>query len=75
MGQYEIYDIGNNAILSANSLGQIGTDWGFVTLGGFYGSDTTDAMKNLVHEGSRPAKAARSQRNLFGDQAPMSPDL
>src|SRR5262249_15848539 len=43
-GQYEIYDIGNNAILSGNSLGQVGTDWGFVTLGGFFGSDTTDML-------------------------------
>src|SRR4029079_5504299 len=43
-GQYEIYDIGNNAILSGNSLGQIGTDWAFVTLGGFFGSDTTDML-------------------------------
>jgi len=34
-GHYEIYDIGNNAILAGYSLGQVGTDWGFVTLGGF----------------------------------------
>src|SRR5207244_8211784 len=34
MGQYEIYDIGNNAILSGNSLGQVGSDWAFVGLGG-----------------------------------------
>src|SRR5260221_14675765 len=31
MGQYEIYNIGNNAILAGNSLGQVGTDWAFVT--------------------------------------------
>ena len=43
-GQYEIYDIGNNAILAAYSLGQVGTDWNFVTLGGFFGSDTTDML-------------------------------
>jgi probable HAF family extracellular repeat protein len=34
MGQYEIYDIGNNAILAGYSLGQVGTDWAFVALGG-----------------------------------------
>src|SRR5262249_51368042 len=34
-GQYEIYDIGNSTILAAYSLGRVGTDWGFVTLGGF----------------------------------------
>jgi probable HAF family extracellular repeat protein len=32
-GQYEIYDIGSNSILAGYSLGQVGTDWGFVTLG------------------------------------------
>jgi hypothetical protein len=25
-------------------LGQVGTDWGFVTLGGFSGNDTSDMM-------------------------------
>jgi enterochelin esterase-like enzyme len=39
--QYEIYDIGSNSILAAYSLGQVGTSWAFVTLGGFFGSDTT----------------------------------
>ena len=43
-GQYEIYDIGNNAILAGYSLGQVGTDWAFVTLGGFFGTDTTDML-------------------------------
>jgi hypothetical protein len=43
-GQYEIYDIGNNTILAGYQLGQVGTDWAFVTLGGFFGSDTTDML-------------------------------
>jgi probable HAF family extracellular repeat protein len=43
-GQYEIYDIGNNAILAGYSLGQVGPEWTFVTLGGFNGSDTTDML-------------------------------
>jgi uncharacterized protein (DUF2141 family) len=43
-GTYEIYDIGNNSILAASQLGQVGTDWKFVGLGGFYGSDTTDML-------------------------------
>ena len=25
-------------------MGQVGTDWTFVTLGGFFGSDTTDML-------------------------------
>jgi hypothetical protein len=43
-GQYEIYDIGNNSLLSAFQLGVVGTDWQFTTLGGFFGSDTTDML-------------------------------
>ena len=43
-GQYEIYDIGNNAILSGNSLGQVGTDWQYAGLGGFFSSDTSDML-------------------------------
>jgi hypothetical protein len=43
-GQYEIYNLGNNSTLAAYWLGQVGTDWGFVTLGGFSGNDTSDMM-------------------------------
>ena len=48
-GAYEIYDIGNNTILSAHFLGQVGTEWNFVVLGSFFGSDTTDMiLRNSV---------------------------
>src|SRR5436190_16421252 len=30
--------------MAAYSLGQVGTDWGFVTLGGFFGNDTADML-------------------------------
>ena len=43
-GQYEIYDIGNNSILAANSLGKLGTNWAFVTLGRFKGTDATGML-------------------------------
>src|SRR2546427_735709 len=43
-GQYWIYDLGSNSILAAYSLGQVGTNWAFVTLGSFFGSDTTDML-------------------------------
>src|ERR1700730_8703291 len=43
-GTYEIYDIGKNAILAGYKLGQVGTDWGYVAVGGFFGSDTTDLL-------------------------------
>jgi hypothetical protein len=39
VSQYEIYDIGNNAILAGYDLGQIGNDWQYVGLGNFFGSD------------------------------------
>jgi len=51
MGRYEIYDIGNNAILADYSLGQVGTDWTFVTLGGFNGTDTTDMLLRSASTG------------------------
>jgi hypothetical protein len=43
-GLYEIYDIGSNALLAAYPLGQVGTDWAFIGLGGFFGNDTTDML-------------------------------
>jgi len=43
-GFYEIFDIGNNAMGVAHSLGQVGTDYKFAGLGNFSGSDTTDMM-------------------------------
>ena len=43
-GLYEIYDIGGNAILTGNFLGQVGTDFQFAGLGAFNGSDTTDML-------------------------------
>jgi V8-like Glu-specific endopeptidase len=43
-GRYEIYNIGNNLILAGYGLGQVGLDWQFVGLGGFYGTDTSDMI-------------------------------
>ena len=43
-GQYEIYDIGNNAILAGYSLGTVGTDFAFAGLGRFFDGDTVDMM-------------------------------
>src|SRR6516162_6567835 len=43
-GVYEIYDIGNNSLLAAYHLGQVGTDWQVAGVGGFFGSDTTDML-------------------------------
>jgi hypothetical protein len=50
-GLYEIYDLGNNTILAAFQLGQVGTDWKFVGLGGFFGNDTTDMLLRNANSG------------------------
>jgi hypothetical protein len=50
-GVYEIYDIGNNAILAGYRLGQVGTDWKFAGLGGFFGNDTTDMLLRNANTG------------------------
>jgi hypothetical protein len=42
---YEIYNLGANSILAGSSaLGQVGSDWGFVTLGNFNSSDPSDML-------------------------------
>jgi hypothetical protein len=43
-GDYEIYDIGNNALLVGYSLGQVGGDWQIAGVGSFNGSDTADML-------------------------------
>jgi microcystin-dependent protein len=43
-GQYEIYDISNNTILTSYALGQVGTNWQFAGVGTFFGSDTCDML-------------------------------
>jgi hypothetical protein len=51
-GLYEIYDIGSNSILAAYRLGQVGTDYKYVGLAGFFGTDTTDMMLRSSTTGS-----------------------
>ena len=43
-GDYEIYDVGGNAILAAYSLGQVGSPWTFVGLGTLQAGDTSDML-------------------------------
>jgi hypothetical protein len=43
-GVYNIYNIGGNSVLAGYQLAFVGTDWAFVTLGGFNGSDTADML-------------------------------
>jgi hypothetical protein len=51
-GTYEIYDIGNNAILAGYKLGQVGTDWTVAGLGSFFGNDTTDMLSRNSNTGA-----------------------
>src|SRR5262249_43150164 len=41
---YQIYNLGNNSILANSALAQVGSDWGFVTLGNFNLSDPSDML-------------------------------
>jgi hypothetical protein len=50
-GTYEIYDLGNNAILAAYALGQVGSDWQFVGRRPFYGSDAGDMLLRSASTG------------------------
>jgi hypothetical protein len=43
-GNYEIFDLGDNAVLAAGPLGQVGTELQVAGLGGFFGTDTSDMI-------------------------------
>jgi hypothetical protein len=51
-GVYEIYNIGNNAILAGYTLGQVGTEYQFAGLGNFSGSDTADMLLRSATTGA-----------------------
>jgi hypothetical protein len=66
-GQYEIYNLGNNSILAAYWLGQVGTDWGFVTLGGFNNGDTSDMLlRNSTSGALQVYNIAPNNNNITG---------
>ena len=51
-GDYEIYDLGGNAIQTAAPLGQVGPEWQVAGLGGFNGSDTSDMILRASSNGA-----------------------
>ncbi|MBV8861094.1 MAG: hypothetical protein JO259_04430 [Mycobacterium sp.] len=51
-GNYEIYDIGSNAILAAAHLTQVALNWQVAGLGGFSGTDTSDMMLRDANTGA-----------------------
>jgi glucose/arabinose dehydrogenase len=50
-GMFEIYNVGNSAILAAFQLGQVGTEWRVAGLGAFFGNDTSDMLLRNVNTG------------------------
>jgi glucose/arabinose dehydrogenase len=50
-GIFEIYNVGNNAIMAAFQLGQVGTEWQVAGLASFFGNDTSDMLLRNVNTG------------------------
>jgi hypothetical protein len=66
-GQYQIYNLGNNSNLASYWLGQVGTDWGFVTLGGFNDGDTSDMLlRNSTSGAFQVYNVAPKNNNIAG---------
>ena len=51
-GTLEIYDLGNNTVLGSAALGNVGSSFQIVGLGGFFSSDTSDIMLRNVSTGA-----------------------
>jgi len=66
-GTYQIYNLGNNSALASYWLGQVGTDWGFVTLGGFNDGDTSNMLlRNSTSGAFQVYNAAPNNNNIAG---------
>jgi hypothetical protein len=64
-GLYNIYNIGANSVLASYQLGLVGTDWTFVTLGGFNDGDTSDMLlRNSASGGFQVYDIANN--NIYG---------
>ena len=68
-GDYEIYGIGSNAILTAAPLGQIGLEWQVAGLGDFSGTDTSDMLTRDSNNGVFEVYDIRNNQIAFA--APM----
>jgi hypothetical protein len=69
-GQYQIYNLGNNSILASYWLGQVGTDWTFVTLAGFNDDDTSDMLlRNSTSGAFQVYNVADNNNNITGSVA------
>jgi Subtilase family len=64
---YRIYSIGSDVLLAANQLGKVGSDYGFVTLGGFFDGDTADMLLRSSTSGAfQVYNVAPNSNNLIG---------
>jgi hypothetical protein len=64
---YRIYSIGSDALLAANQLGKVGSDYGFVTLGSFFDGDTADMLLRSSTSGAfQVYNIAPNSNNLIG---------
>ena len=85
---YQIYNLGANSILAGYSLAQVGSDWGFVTLGNFNLSDPSDMLlrnstsgafqvydiadNNVISSNSLGAVGVNWQAMAFGTFGPFA---
>jgi hypothetical protein len=49
---YQIYNLGANSTLATNSLGQVGSEWGFVAIGNFNLDDPSDMLLRNANTGA-----------------------
>ena len=64
-GDYEIFGIGNNSILTAAPLGQIGLEWQVAGLGDFSGTDTSDMLTRDSNNGVLEVYDIRNNQIAF----------
>ncbi len=68
---YRMYNIGSNALLAANQLGRVGSDWGFVTLGGFFDGDTADMLLRNSASGAFQVYNVAPNNNIVTNSASL----
>jgi hypothetical protein len=70
---YRIYNIGSNALLAADQRGKVGSDWGFVTLGGFFDGDTADMLLRNSTSGAFQVYNVAPNNNIITGSASLGP--
>jgi Subtilase family len=68
---YRMYNVGSNALLAAAQLGRVGSDWGFVTLGGFFDGDTADMLLRNSASGAFQVYNVAPNNNIITNSASL----